>query len=207
MTKVKICGIQNINEAKAAKNAGAWAIGQVFASSSRLIKIEDAAKINFELGKSIIKIGVFVNEDIGTINKIAKECSLDMVQLHGDESPEYTQELQMPVIKAMAVKHELESEEVMRWRAWAYLFDTYNPKIRGGSGESFNWDYLKNLRGIDRIILAGGLNSTNIIEAIDKISPFAVDVSSAVEYPQGGKDEVKIKEFMSKVKEAKDYVS
>lgn len=206
MTRIKICGIRNINEAQAAIYSGAWAIGEVFAASPRQIEIEKAAALNRELGRSIVKIGVFVNEKMDDLQHIVKTCSLDMVQLHGEEPPEYLQELEFPAIKSFRLQGPAEPAEVRRWRPWAYLFDAYSNMAMGGTGTAFRWEWLDEIRNLKNFILAGGLNEDNVAQAITKVRPMAVDVSSGVEYPQGGKDPALIEQFIMKVKEADLYV-
>lgn len=207
MTLVKICGIREEKEALAAIKYGAWAIGEVFAPSRRRIGVENAAAINYSLQGRIIKIGVFVNEDIKELHYIARSCFLDMVQLHGDESPEYAAEVKYPVIKAFQVEKMMTWEDVKGFKAYAYLFDTPAPDKRGGSGQVFDWELIAGFRGRGNIILAGGLSQDNVKEAILRVRPMAVDVSSGVEFPDGGKDPEKIKAFMEKVKEADRDVS
>ncbi|MGE5417312.1 MAG: phosphoribosylanthranilate isomerase [Acidobacteriota bacterium] len=207
MTLVKICGIRTIEEALAAQNAGTWAIGQVFAPSKRRVSIEEAAAVNHMLSESIVKIGVFMDEPFNSLCSIANECGLDIVQLHGSESPEYVDSLPMPVIKTFKLDGPVESMEVKRWCAWGFLFDTGGPGINGGSGTSFDWSWLDGLYGVPNLMLAGGLNPHNVQQAIKKVKPMAVDVSSGVEYPEGGKDPVKIKDFIQQVKEADANVS
>lgn len=206
VTRVKICGIRNINEARAAINSGAWAIGEVFAASPRQIEIEKAEALNRELGRSIVKIGVFVNEKVDDLKFIARTCALDMLQLHGEEPPEYLEELGLPVIKSFRLQGPAEPEEIRRWRPWAYLFDAYSRTAMGGTGTAFHWEWLNEIRSWENVILAGGLNEGNIARAIAKVRPMAVDVSSGVEYPQGGKNPVLIEQFIRKVKEADLYV-
>lgn len=207
MTLVKICGIREEKEALTALRYGAWAIGEVFASSRRRIEPEIAARINYSLQGQIIKVGVFVNEDIEEVNYIARNCFLDMVQLHGEESPEYVAEVNYPVIKVFKVKKRLTFEDIKPFRAWAYLFDTASLKEAGGTGQVFNWELIADFRGRKNIILAGGLSANNVKEAISKIRPMAVDVSSGVEFEKGGKDPEKIRAFIEKVKEADRDVS
>ncbi|MDD2620683.1 MAG: phosphoribosylanthranilate isomerase [Syntrophomonadaceae bacterium] len=207
VTKVKICGIKTLNEALAAIDSGAWAIGEVFAASSRQIDVEKAAALNMELGRSIVKIGVFVDEKIDNLKHIARTCFLDMVQLHGEEPPEYLEELMLPVIKSFRLKGPVDPEEVRRWRPQAYLFDAYSNDAMGGTGKAFRWEWLDGTRGWENFILAGGLNQENVGHAIAKVRPMAVDVSSGVEYPQGGKDPLLIEQFIRKVKEVDINVS
>lgn len=203
MTLIKFCGITRRDEALTAQSLGAWAVGEVFAPSRRRIDPESAANINQSLDKGIIKIGVFVNEKLENLKLIIRLCALDMVQLHGEEPPEYLDELPVPAIKAFSLAGPVNADEVRRWRSWAYLFDTYSKAAyRGGTGHSFNWDWLEPIRRQERIILAGGLNPGNVPAAIKKIKPLAVDVSSGVEYPEGGKDPARMEQFIKQVKEA-----
>ena len=202
MTLVKICGIKNEEEAVCAVRHGAWAIGEVFAPSPRRIGVEEAAGINRTLNGSIMKIGVFVNEKLEEVERIAKLCRLDMVQLHGDEPPEYVEELKLPVIKCFSLTGSPDPEHFRRWRPYIYLFDTFSTTVRGGSGQTFNWEWLDGLPRQMRFILAGGLNPGNVGAAIHSLRPLAVDVSSGVEYPRGGKDPLLIEAFIREVKEA-----
>ncbi|NLB87782.1 MAG: phosphoribosylanthranilate isomerase [Syntrophomonadaceae bacterium] len=207
MTKVKICGITNIIEAQIAINAGTWAIGEVFAHSKGQITPEAAARINYAVKYSpILKVGVFVNEDINELKYIAKNCLLDMVQLHGHEPPEYVEELDLPVIKAISVSSPTDIEKAYQYEAWAYLFDTKIDGLFGGTGLTFNWEWLTKFLS-QRVILAGGLNPQNVKEAIRIVRPMAVDVSSGVEFRYGGKDPQKIMDFINSVKEADQLVS
>ncbi len=202
MTRVKICGIRSLEEARMAVKFGAWAMGEVFADSPRRISIEQAEQINRQLGEDILKIGVFVNEKLESIKSIIKTCSLDVVQLHGEEKPEYAAEIDIPVIKSFSLTGPVEPDYIKQWKVWAYLFDTYSPAVRGGTGKSFDWRWLDGIRADNKIILAGGLKSSNVATAINAIRPLAVDVSSSVEFPGGGKSLEKIEQFIMAVKEA-----
>jgi len=207
MTGVKICGIRSLEEAMMVSSLGAWAIGEVFASSPRQIEVEKAAAINHQLDAGVLRIGVFVNEKIDSVKHVAQTCSLDIIQLHGDESPEYVAELNIPVIKSFSVTGPVDPDYVKQWRPWAYLFDTFSPGVRGGSGISFNWQWLEEIKDCERVILAGGLNYENVAAAIRNVRPMAVDVSSGVEFPQRGKDPLKVKMFIQAVQEADTDVS
>jgi phosphoribosylanthranilate isomerase len=203
MTRIKICGIRTFAEGFNATRMGAWAIGEVFAPSSRRIEVEAAAEINCRLPEGITRVGVFADEKPETINYVGRYCQLDMVQLHGDEPNEIVFELSLPVIKSFAVIGPLKMAELKQWRIWAYLFDSF----KGGSGVAFDWSYLHGVQELGRIILAGGLNSLNVAEGIRKLRPEAVDVSSGVEFPEGGKDPQAMMDFMQIVKEADRDVS
>ena len=189
-------------EASLVHRAGAWAVGEVFAPSRRRIEVDQAAAINRELSGAVLKVGVFVNEDLDTIKYIIRSCGLDMVQLHGDEAPELLAEIELPVIKAFPVTGPVDPDYVKRWSPFAYLFDTAVNGSSGGSGSIFNWDYLQAVHEWPNLILAGGLNSDNVAVAIRRLRPMAVDVSSGVELSEGGKDPLKIEQFMQQVKTA-----
>lgn len=202
MTLIKICGIKTFEEAIAAQTARVWAIGQVFAPSKRRISPETAAEINARF-PSLFKIGVFVNEKVEVIRDIVDFCRLDAVQLHGDEEPEIIGKLNVPVIKSFAVEAPLEPELYQQWQPWAYHFDTKSTSpIRGGTGNIFNWDYIGAMQPLVRIMLAGGLTPENVGMAVRKVKPWAVDVSSGVEFPAGGKNPAAIYEFVKQVREA-----
>lgn len=215
MTRVKICGIRDLHEARWAVEQGAWAIGQIFAPSRRQISHNTAQAINLVLGSSVVRIGVFVNEDLDRLNATAARCRLDMVQLHGDESPEYCREVQLPVIKAFRPRGPVKAEDLERWPVRACLFDAGGPsarsekggKLYGGTGTTFNHDWIQDLAGERRLIVAGGLNPGNVARVVNRLRPLAVDVSSGVEFPEGGKDPALIRLFMQQVKEANQNAS
>lgn len=196
--KVKICGITDLKTAQIAINAGADAVGFVFAESKRQIEIAEAKKIIKSLPDSILKIGVFVNETKEIVESIFQEVGLTHLQLHGDETPEFCRSLRYPVVKALRVKSEKDVEKIAEYDCDYILVDSPSGKYRGGNGTTFNWDLL-NSKKIDNLILAGGLTIDNVIPASSIVNPIMVDVSSGVE-TNGKKDEEKIKSFIKKVK-------
>ncbi|MFF2877206.1 phosphoribosylanthranilate isomerase [Gottfriedia sp. NPDC057991] len=196
--KVKICGITDIKTAQSAINAGADAIGFVFAESKRRIEMTEAKKIIESLPDSVLKIGVFVNETKETLESIYQEVGLTHLQLHGDETPEFCRSLSFPVIKALRVQSEKDVEKIAEYDCDYILVDSPSGKYRGGNGTTFNWD-LMGSKKIDNLILAGGLTIENVIPASSVVKPKMVDVSSGVE-TNGKKDEEKIKSFIKKVK-------
>lgn len=200
MTLVKICGIRDVEEALAAAEAGAWAVGEVFAPSSRQIKPDIAAAINHQLGGRIMKVGVFADQPIDYVREVARVCQLDLIQLHGSEEPDYVKAVGLPVIKSFRVGNGFELPSRGRWPVFAFLFDTYHPEKMGGCGQTFDWGLVEGFEG--RFILAGGLNPDNVADAVSRLHPFAVDVSSGVERSGGGKDKDRIMEFVCRVKEA-----
>jgi len=204
MIWVKICGIRTLEEAKAVRLAGAAAYGQVFAPSPRMISPEDAARINHSVQDGILKVGVFVDAALETVKQVARECKLDIIQLHGHEPQEYLAELNYPVIKAFSVQYPITPNDLQGWKAWAFLLDAYSPGRRGGTGQVIGSDLLEFLGNFDNIILAGGLRPGNVARAIRLYRPMGLDVSSGVEYPRGGKDPAAINRFMQEVREASE---
>jgi len=208
MVRVKICGIRDLPTALLAVEAGAHALGFVFARSSRQVTPTQAREIIRQLPPYVAKVGVFVDEGRERLEEIAAYCGLDVVQLHGSETPEYCRGLSKPVVKAIRVK-DLESLEVLqaytnlpmdRFQIAGFLLDTYRPGQAGGTGETFNWDLVEPAKSYGKpVILAGGLNPENVKAAISATRPYGVDVSSGVE-TNGAKDPVKIQEFIRRVR-------
>ncbi|MEK4618526.1 phosphoribosylanthranilate isomerase [Bacillus sp. FSL K6-0273] len=200
--KVKICGITDVETAKSACEYGADALGFVFAESKRKITPKRAKEIIQELPANVLKIGVFVNESVEVIQKIADECGLTHVQLHGDEDNYQIRRLNILCIKSLGVTSESDMKNAQRYETDYILFDSPKEKFHGGNGKTFSWELLghmpKELR--KKTILAGGLNALNIEEAIRTVWPYMVDVSSGVE-TEGKKDVEKIKQFIIKAKE------
>lgn len=200
--KVKICGITDVETAKSACEYGADALGFVFAESKRKITPKRAKEIIQELPANVLKIGVFVNESVEVIQKIADECGLTHVQLHGDEDNHQIRRLNIPSVKSLGVTSESDMKNAQGYEADYILFDSPKEKFHGGNGKTFSWELLghipKELR--KKTILAGGLNTLNIEEAIRTVRPYMVDVSSGVE-TEGKKDVEKIKQFIIKAKE------
>lgn len=201
MVKVKICGIKDLKTALAAINAGADALGFVFAPSSRRISSQEAKTLIQALPSFIIKVGVFVDAPIKMVDDIACYCNLDVIQLHGHESPAYCSFLRRKhqVIKAFQVKKGVSEALINNYPVDAVLLDTYIPERAGGTGKSFDWTVARNLKLNHPLILAGGLTPKNVSEAIVLVNPYAVDVSSGVE-TNGKKDITKIHEFIVKAK-------
>ncbi len=200
--KVKICGITDLENGLYAANSGADALGFVFAESRRRISPEAAAEIIAKLPGEPLKIGVFVNESKEVIERTAEIAGLDMVQLHGDETPEFCAEIGLPVIKALSVHGEEDLGRIAEYPCEYILLDSPKGKYRGGNGVAFDWSILEGRDfGGKNIILAGGLNPENAAEAIRKAAPFMADVSSGVE-KDGKKDPALIAEFIAKAKNA-----
>ena len=202
MVKVKICGITNLENALAAIEEGADALGFVFfARSPRQVTPELAAAIITRLPPFVAKVGVFVDEKLERVKEITGICSLDYAQLHGSESPDYCQALgQQRAIKAFRVKGESILEQLSAYKVAAILLDSYNPDMFGGTGRAFNWEIAARAARSNCVILSGGLTPQNVAEAINKVNPYAVDVSSGVEASPGKKDHAKLKAFIQAAK-------
>jgi phosphoribosylanthranilate isomerase len=198
--KVKICGIQDIKTAEVAIENGADAIGFVFAESKRKISLEEARKIAENLPENVLKIGVFVNETKEVLERTFEEVGLTHLQLHGDESPEFCRSIRYPLIKAIRVLSENDLLNIPQYDCDYILLDSPYGKYRGGNGTTFDWNLFKKIEiQNDKLILAGGLNIDNVMEAIELGNPVMVDVSSGVE-TNGMKDHSKIVNFIQKVK-------
>ncbi len=206
MVKVKICGLTNLEDASAAARLGADYLGFIlYPKSPRYVPPERAAKILKELPPSVKKVAVVVNADTRFLKELLK-LGFDLLQLHGNESPEILKEIPPErVIKVFRVSAEAPPrEELKRWGdVYAFLLDTYKKDTFGGTGETFNWEVAKTLVSEGwRIFLAGGLNPENVAEAVRCVKPFAVDVSSGVELSKGKKDLKKLEEFIKRAKSA-----
>jgi phosphoribosylanthranilate isomerase len=196
MTRVKICGITNPEDALMAVRCGADALGFVFAQSSRQITPEAAKGIIELLPPLISTVGVFVDQPARRVAEIAQLCHLDAIQLHGEEPPAYCREFTIKVIKAFRVRDQSIANEVASYDVDAYLLDS---PTGGGTGRKFDWDLIPEIDG--RIILAGGLSPANVRDVIRKIRPYGVDVSSGVERIPGQKDHRLMEEFVRNVRQ------
>lgn len=204
MTKIKICGITNLEDAMAALDFGADALGFVFfRESPRNISPEKAAEIIARLPAFTTTVGVFVDDLREKIMRIVDQTGISIIQLHGEEPPEACL-LTRKVIKGIRVKSLESLEPLKRYQGLvsAFLLDTFAPHLPGGTGQAFNWDIAVDAKNFGRIILAGGLTPENISEAIRRVNPYAVDVSSGVEVVKGKKDHQKMKLFIERAKGA-----
>ena len=207
MIPTKICGITNLVDAKVAVENGASAIGFIFYEKSpRYINPEIIKTWISNVPSSVKKVGVFVNKDVDKVNKIAEELNLGMVQLHGDESSEYCNQMIKPVIKVFRVNNKFDSIMLNNYQVATFLFDTYNKENHGGTGESFDWQSILQLNTEIPVILSGGLNADNVLEGIEVVKPSAVDVNSGVEAAPGKKDEEKIKNLFTILKNTKGNI-
>jgi phosphoribosylanthranilate isomerase len=210
-TRIKMCGITNLEDARFAAGALVDYLGFIFYEKSpRHIEPGEAgAIINWIEGPE--KVGVFVNQPLDDVNRIAKETGLDYVQLHGDESPEYCELVDKPIIKVIHIedetveyllKHQIEQYSKV---AEFLLFDTKIDGLWGGTGKSFDWDLLNDMDLEIPYFLSGGLNASNVKEAIETVTPYAIDVSSSLEQKPGLKDFGKIEAFMDELRTLEEF--
>ncbi len=197
MVRVKICGITNREDALMAVEAGADALGFVFyQGSSRHVTPEQAAAIIGHLPPFVQTVGLFVNEELATVNATANRCGLDLVQLHGDEAPDFSAAVTRRVIKAFRVKDATVLDRLAEFPSAACLLDAWSAEEYGGTGKTFNWDIAARAARQHPIILAGGLTPDNVAQAISAVAPYAVDVSSGVERSPGKKDPELVRRFI-----------
>ena len=199
-TRVKICGITQRRDAEYAIDMGADALGLVFyPPSPRAVSIADAQAIIENLPPFVTIVALFVNEKAATVNQCLTSLSIDRLQFHGDESAAYCEQFNMPYIKAIRMKDNIDLKDIAaRYNtSSAILLDSYQQNTPGGTGQVFDWAMIKK---IDiPIILAGGLHAHNVATAIRQVAPYAVDVSTGVERSSGSKDPKKISAFMQAV--------
>ncbi|MDQ3088249.1 MAG: phosphoribosylanthranilate isomerase [Acidobacteriota bacterium] len=203
MTKVKICGITNLEDALLSAKFGADALGfNFYPQSPRYIEAEKVREIVEQLPNDILKVGVFVNESLDKIVEIAATAKLDAIQLHGEETPAFVREVKaktnLEIIKAFRVSDKFKPEEVLNYEVDAVLLDAYSPREHGGTGETFDWEIAKKVQEIfPKMYLAGGLSQDNIARAISDVRPFAIDACSCLENEKGKKDKVDLINFIS----------
>ena len=202
MTRIKICGITNPEDALLAADLGADAVGFIFyKGSKRYIDPKDAGRIISSLPPFVSAVGVFVNQNIEEINEYAHISGIDTIQLHGDETPGFCGGLTYRLIKAVRGKDAVNIAEVELYPVRAILFDKHSDELYGGSGSSFDWDLLKGLEISKKVILSGGLTPENVSFAVRSVKPYGVDVSSGVEDAPGKKNHTKMKKFIKAVRD------
>ncbi|MFQ6043705.1 MAG: phosphoribosylanthranilate isomerase [Candidatus Poribacteria bacterium] len=201
MTKVKICGITNLDDAIAAVEFGADALGFVFVPNTpRYIEPAKAAEIIARLPPFLTTVGLFVNDSTERIKQVADQCKLNVIQLHGQESPDFCLRFNRKVIKAFRVKDRESLTALPEYTVSAYLLDTYVKGAMGGTGVTFDWRFASDAKKYGLVILAGGLNPENVARAIQQARPYGVDVSSGIEAEPGKKDHNKLKDFIAAAK-------
>jgi phosphoribosylanthranilate isomerase len=199
MTMVKVCGITNVADARVAAEAGADAVGFIFAESPRRVGVEEVRRISIALPENVLKVGVFVNAPPEEVLRAAQEAGLDLAQLHGDETPEAVAAVRaggLPVMKAIRVRNRDDLADVERFDADLILLDAYSEKARGGTGNRFDWGVAKSLKGRGNIVVSGGLAPENVREAVDFFEPYGVDASSSLEDAPGKKNEDSVRRFI-----------
>lgn len=206
MVKVKVCGITNYQDAMMAVELGVDALGfNFYPRSPRYIEPEEARSIIRKLPPFVVPVGIFANEP--TPDELMRRANLARVwciQLHGDESPEFCRQLsRWPVIKAFRIGPEFDPSLLDAYQVSAFLLDAYQEGELGGTGKAIDWDLALRIKRYGRIILAGGLNSSNVAAAIRKVRPYAVDVCSGVEREPGKKDRALLRAFMEEVERAR----
>lgn len=201
-TRVKICGLTCVDDALAAVSAGVDAIGLVFYEPSpRCVDIQRAAEIAMAVGPFVTTVGLFVNADREQVERVLAQVPLNLLQFHGDESPEYCEYFQRPYMKALRMKPGLDvADEISRYSsAQGVLLDAYRKGTPGGTGETFDWQRVPRISS-KPIVLAGGLEVANVAEAIKVTAPYGVDVSGGVERAHGIKDHQQMIEFIAAAK-------
>lgn len=202
-TKIKICGVTTVEDAAFCVEAGADALGlNFYPPSPRSIAPGKAREIALNVPPFVMLIGVFVESSAEDVRRIADEVGLHMVQLHGVDSSATTQVYGRPVIPVVKARAEQDIHELEQRPETTFLIDAYSKKLHGGTGETFDWNWLRGITEKKRVILAGGLNPDNVAQAIRTARPYAVDVASGVESAPGKKDPGLVKIFVQAVRDA-----
>ena len=196
--RIKICGITNLDDAFAAVNAGADALGFMFYErSKRFVTSDTVAKISRQLPPFVLRVGVFVDADTVAIQTAVANCGLTALQFHGAETPDFCLAFALPVIKAFRIADRKSLEPLRSYQTNAWLLDSAVPGHLGGTGEKFDWSLAREATRLGRpVILAGGLTAENVAEAVREVQPYGVDVSSGVETAPGRKDPAKVAAFI-----------
>jgi phosphoribosylanthranilate isomerase len=207
MTKVKICGITSLEDGEAAVHTGADAVGFIFyPGSSRCVTPDQVREISRKLNAGICRVGVFVDHEAEEVRRIVGFCGLDLIQFHGKESPDYCRGFSPSVIiKAVSFKQEEDLALLKEYSVRAILVDAHDPRLRGGTGKTCDWNLARKAGERYPLILSGGLNAGNILSAIKTVCPLAVDIGSGVEARPGKKDPGKMKELMNAIKSLRDF--
>lgn len=208
MTRTKICGITNAVDAQFAVSEGADALGfNFYEKSPRYVIPEVVGEIVQGLPPFVTAVGVFVNKERESIQRIADIARLGALQLHGDETPADCEGFALPVIRAIRVGDRLETEDVQPYAdagVTTFLLDTATKRLYGGTGETFDWSVAASAKVYGRVILAGGLTAENVKAGIAAVEPYAADTASGVEKAPGVKDHAKVKAFLTAVRESRE---
>ena len=203
MPEIKICGITNLDDARAACDAGADYLGFVlFNKSPRAISPDALCRIREKLDKNTKYVGIFVNKPPLAVAKIAAECGLDIVQLCGEEQYDSFRLLPLPIWRVIRIQNEQAMPAPSKWPAERYVLDSSQAGLYGGTGTAMDWTIAARIAKEHKIMLAGGLNTNNVATAIRIVRPFGVDVSSGIELRRGKKDHEKLRFFIEVVKQA-----
>ena len=195
--KVKVCGMTSLKDALVAVEGGADAVGFIFYKKSpRSVTMKTVREIVLELPPFVDTVGVFVDETAEQINKIADYCNLDIIQLHGDESPTYCKKIRRKVIKAFRIKDMQSVKKLSSFQVSGFLLDTFSENLHGGTGKVFDWNLALPAKKFGPVIMAGGLTPNNVQQAVRQIRPYGVDVCSGVESEPGIKDHKKVRAFL-----------
>jgi phosphoribosylanthranilate isomerase len=203
MTRIKICGITREQDLRAVANSGADAIGLVFYDKSpRHVSAQQAAELVRHAPPFVTVVGLFVNPSLDYVHQVLSKVSLDVLQFHGEESPEFCQQFGKPYLKAIRVKAGVDLVECAARFAGAQglLLDAFVEGTQGGTGESFDWALIPQNLSLP-VIMSGGLHAGNVAAAVKQVRPYAVDVSSGVEASKGIKDAAKVAAFIKEVKQ------
>lgn len=203
-TRTKICGITRLEDAKASVRAGCDALGFVFYKESpRYIALDAFKVIVKELPPFVTKTGLFVNADPAEIEEAIQSGLVNVLQFHGDETPDFCRQFNFPYIKAVAVSSSVDLIQYAKdfHDAEALLLDAYHEHLKGGTGQTFDWNLIPHSLS-KPIVLAGGLNVGNVKEAINQVKPYAVDISGGVEDSKGIKNSLKIQAFIKETQDA-----
>jgi phosphoribosylanthranilate isomerase len=200
-TKVKICGITSVADGLTAAEAGADMIGLMFYDRSpRHITVAAAAEIARALPPFVLRVGVFANPEPDAVLRAIGECGLNLLQFHGDETPDFCTQFGVMSLKAFRIRDAESLKPLAGFNTDAFLLDAHSSSGLGGTGETFNWELARAAQEFGKpIFLAGGLTPGNVAEAVRQVRPFAVDVSSGVESAPGKKDAAKIHAFIQAV--------
>jgi len=199
--KVKICGMTQLKDALFAVEQGVDAVGFIFYKKSpRAVTMKTVREIIKKLPPLVETVGVFVNESAERVNKMADYCGLDLVQLHGEESPAFCRKIRRRVIKAFRVKDLQSIKQLSKFPVSGFLLDTFSDNLHGGTGKTFDWNLALPAKKIGPVILAGGLTPSNIRQAVRRVRPYGVDVCSGVEKSSGIKDLEKVRAFLKNIR-------
>ena len=199
--KVKVCGMTSLKDALVAVEEGADAVGFIFYKKSpRSVTMKIVREIVLELPPFVDTVGVFVDESAVQINKIADYCNLDIIQLHGDESPTFCKRIRRKVIKAFRIKDMQSVKKLSNFQVSGFLLDTFSENLHGGTGKVFDWNLALPAKKFGPVIMAGGLTPNNVQRAVRQVRPYGVDVCSGVESEPGIKDHKKVRAFLKNAK-------